>query len=838
MLVLYPIKLTACMKNNFKALWLNIVNAYPDKQAIVADNNTITYQQLHQRAIIFARAQIEKPQARCIQITTNNAIEHVVLIFGILLSGNFYYSCTSENKINVDSLNTTTENPFCLFSTSGSLGEPKQLIHTHDSILEDTLRIITDKSITFYDNIDLLFSLEFSASLACIFPALLTGATLFIYNLKQEGILTLPAFWIKNNITISNLSVSTFRALLKDTQDLNIISQLRSITISAEPVYEADIRNFQKRFSNKTLLQVAYATTETRTISEHKIATDTLFSNNLLSVGKPVKGRTVFIKSNDGIVLPIGETGEIFVEADYIPSFYSNKANLDLPAHSTLCNGRISFATGDLGCFNQEGYLFWCGRKDSIIKINGQKVSLFQIEMVIANNPNIITAIALNQQNQIKVFLETTPDFNLSILKQNLYKSLPFIMLPTRYVILDKLPRTKTGKIDRFAIAQLQMNGAGIDNTGNAQSKKMISTATSFDKDKLPDKENKIIALIKSIWKKELNYTLPISDDDDFFLDLGGDSLIAEFCLVQIEKEMQIKMATYTIFAYTTASTLANFLEGKSAPLVKAVKMNQQLPLRKSIYFIPPMFDNSNDYKIIAEKLSPYFNLIFIQYSPYDKGANLVPLSVIADQISLIITTPSTSLLFGYSFGGLLSYYLTEAIEKKYTGQTISCLVLLDTPFYNKNTLTNRIIYVIKDLNSRKLWKPYLHSKKASLILLIKTKRFKNFILKLGFYPNKKCNQLSETNVVSTSLFYNTVMAYVKSGAGVSLEKKIASPILFFKTTVDVFGHRIRNEYNWQDCTTGKFTKQVLDCMHIEILIKDNQLIADLLRLYCDLDSL
>jgi acyl-coenzyme A synthetase/AMP-(fatty) acid ligase len=182
---------------------------YPDRIAISQADRQITYRELRLKSLqIAAFIKQSGLQNCCIGIEVDDMANHIVTLIGVVISGNYYVSVTPDNKafladsslpvaLTIVSVKQTAtqiefdeilqhktqrlgddnnglisdDSNMCAFFTSGSTGKSKVIIHRHKSILNDTLRQITDNEITGDDKLDLVFSLSFSASLACIFPA-------------------------------------------------------------------------------------------------------------------------------------------------------------------------------------------------------------------------------------------------------------------------------------------------------------------------------------------------------------------------------------------------------------------------------------------------------------------------------------------------------------------------------------------------------------------------------------------------------------------------------------------------------------------------------------------
>ena len=704
------------MNTGFRERWFQLAERFANQVAISHAGRRVTYGQLAQQANAVARRLTELTfRDSCIPILLTCPVDHIATLLGIVQSGNYYYSINPErasainpilNSVGAVALISTADlvqaaqlpesvvliqphtlqpqpsgadkvvieptTPFCLFTTSGTTGQPKQVIHSHQSVLTDTDRQILDNQIGPADRIDLLFSLEFSASLACLFPALLTGATLAIHNLKKEGVLSVPSFWRREQISFSTLSVSSFRLLLKSPFDFKTLDRLRFLSIGAEPVNQQDIEEFQVRFGPQTILQVAYATTETRTITEHKIRTDTNWHSTLHSVGKSVTGRTVRIRNETGDWLESGQVGEIVVQAMGIPDAYANNPMASQRAYQRQANGLVNYATGDLGYLDNAGHLFWCGRTDFMIKKNGQKINLLELEDVLRQAPGIGEAAVVSDMNSaaqplIRAFFRPDSPVDLAIVKRWMAERLPTFMLPDTYQSIVELPRTRTGKLDRSSLLDqyptlLHRDGLALPNSS----------------------DNSLVDQIKMIWAQKLNYTDTIADYDDFFRDLGGDSLTAESCLATLEAHIGKPLPMQLAFSYPTPQALASFITTPAETGVQCISLNQPVADRPNIYFIPPLSGDKRIYQWLEEALSDEANLYCLYFSSFTDSGHLRMLPELCDSMARVIDTSAPNILVGYSFGGILAYEVALRLDKQSPRHPLSRLVLVDTPLYKR----------------------------------------------------------------------------------------------------------------------------------------------------------
>jgi len=508
-----------------------LINSFKKNSKQFAVNEAgqrLSYKELHERA-----GKIEQYllalniRNKWVAINVKNGIDHISAMTGIILSGNYYISVTDENRIGFEAgamlpirivISDCAENIYpdghailltdifscqsekgelqvalhpgeldstsnlCAFFTSGSTSKPKIVVQTQRNILADTFLQIIDNDITASDKLDLVFSIGFSASLSCIFPALLAGAELCIYNLKEDGIHGLIRFWDAWRITYSTLAVSTFHSICRFHHSLKHLTCLRFVSLSAEPANSTTINYFKTRFLESVVLEIAYATTETRSVSSLKIYNNDRDAPFINSVGRPENNKDVYILSEDNSVLPAGETGEIVVESEYIASEYFGDPEETARVFSRK-GSIIVYKTGDNGYFNDQGYLFYAGRKHNEVKINGVKVYLLYTEKVILDIPEISNCVvvinrSLPEMPVITAFYNS-PEFNISdiYIKQQLESKLPASHIPRKYIFLEHFPLTHTGKIDRKKLEVFQLDSVKISVTETQPEENFIKTS-------------------------------------------------------------------------------------------------------------------------------------------------------------------------------------------------------------------------------------------------------------------------------------------------------------------------------------------------------------------------
>lgn len=359
----------------------------------------------------------------------------------------------------------TGDAPAFLFLTSGSTGAPRLVRMGHRFILSDIGRQINDLAIAPSDRFDLLFSPTFSAVLAPIFGALLSGASLWIRSL-HEGVPDDLFQWLQSReITISTQSVSLMRSLLSPLPPGEHWPALRLLSVGGEPLHRSDIALFQSRIGAHAVLQNAMASTETRTYAQYFVTGGETLEESV-PIGYAVLDREVVVVDEQGEVQAADVIGELEVRGSYLADGYCvatgsvDDESLDRTAFRLLDDGRFAYRTGDLGCVDPDGLLRWVARKDSMVKIRGQKVYLQQVEAILTGMEDVSEALVTVLDDgdgtlRTVAAVRTTKPVREEHLRRQCRQKLDVVAVPSQIVSFASFPRTDTGKVDRITLARL-----------------------------------------------------------------------------------------------------------------------------------------------------------------------------------------------------------------------------------------------------------------------------------------------------------------------------------------------------------------------------------------------
>jgi acyl carrier protein len=574
--------------------------------------------------------------------------------------------------------------------------------------------------------------------------------------------------------------------------NLHDLKQLRFVCVGSEPYSKEDLELFQAKLPRQVTMQIAYATTETRTISERKIRLNELTSSPNYSVGKVVENRRVVLLGDEGQQVKTGEIGEIVVIAREIPDCYLNDRAATKKAFSKHADGMIHYATGDLGYFDELDQLYWYGRKDFVVKINGQKVNLLETEALLNSAPSVAEAAVIVDANQRMLAFFTVGDgFERDQFLDEISSKIPAQLLPNQWIQLEAMPKTHTGKINRKQLHALS------------------ESTTETKEETEVDIQGDSLTIIKQIWKQELSLRHEINDGDDFFTDLGGDSLTCEVCLAEVEKQLRIKLPEGAAFTYTTPRSLVDFIDVYEKETVICIPLTTYDSGKPDFYFVPPYPADRRMYHRFEESFSGKYNLFFLYYNPVGIQRELVPLPILLKKMADAVTAPERSTILGFSFGGILAYLVSLELQNR--NRAASRLILLDTPMYQPFNRYERGWNFVKRLGRKGM----LFVTSPSVLL----RYVRDFG---GAYKEYKENFISEKQKDDAFHPAQIIWHYIQSFPDFrGINSKI---VLFQSENPSVFQYQIRPDFRWKRYAKGGFDRFILKGAHYEVLTEEENI--------------
>jgi amino acid adenylation domain-containing protein len=560
--------------------------------------------------------------------------------------------------------------PAAIYLTSGSTGEPKGVVRSHETMLHHAWVYSTDQGIQSDDRQSYLYSPQSGASMPDLLGAFLSGATLLPFEPRQHSIARFADWLRSGRASILHTPIPLFRLLLDELGPDEVLESLQTVLAGGEAVFRQDILRGRRHVSPECIFVHQLASTETNYIARYFIRSDTPLEEQVLPVGSPARDKTVLIQGSNGRILDPGEVGEIVVQSRYLSEGYWKDDLLTasrfqpMPAQAD----HRTFRTGDLGVFEPDGMLRYRGREDRQVRVRGHRVELPVVEAALQALPGVrLAAVAARPRPAGDQMLTAyvVPDDPasppaLDTIREQLGRSLPEHVLPSALVCLEQFPVLASGKIDKRALPP-----AG-------------ETRPPLESDYQPARDIYEARLIR-IWEQVLGIR-PIGARDTFF-GLGGNSLQAMRLLARIADEMGEDLPQASLLQAPTIEQQAILLrtERSDRPQARVVAIQTGGSLRP-FFCISPRVVDVLAYRALALELGedqPFYALYNVDLPPASNGKSQVMQEADAfiDDV-LRIDPDGPYQLGGYSHGGIVALEIAHRLIER--GKQVSVVVLLD----------------------------------------------------------------------------------------------------------------------------------------------------------------
>jgi amino acid adenylation domain-containing protein len=450
------------------------------------------------------------------------------------------------------------ENLAYVIYTSGSTGKPKGVTVSQGSAA--TLCHWSHEVFPANDLAGVLFSTSicFDISVFEMFVPLTCGGAVLVV----ENVLELAGMANAEQVTLVNTVPSALRELVYTRK---IPSSVRTINSAGEAL-------------DSTLVQDIYQTTEVQRIFNlYGPSEDTVFSTYISvprshddkppAIGRPIANTQAYVVDEEMQPRPVGVVGELLLGGAGLARGYLNRPELTaerfIPDPFSSKQGGRLYRTGDLVRWAASGDIEFVGRADNQVKIRGFRIELGEIEAVLRQVQGIDQAIVVAHEESGEkrlaayiVIREGEQSLTAAMLRGHLKTKLPEHMIPSYFVILDQLPQTQNGKIDRRALPKPQ-----------AISTDVYSAPGSLLEQK-----------IAKVWQDALAVER-VGLDDNFF-DLGAHSLLVARIRFILCEELKRNISILDFFTYPTVRSLAHHLNQAQEEPVNVTE-SQQRALRQ-----------------------------------------------------------------------------------------------------------------------------------------------------------------------------------------------------------------------------------------------------------------
>jgi aspartate racemase len=695
-------------------LFAQQVSETPDAIALMGEDRQVTYRELDSRAnqlAHFLRKRGICPDTR-VGVCVQRSPELITVLLGILKAGGAYVPLDPdyprarlefmlkdaqvhvlitesglaqnlpanaaeiilleelEAKVQLEStgdpgIRTTADNLAYVMYTSGSTGKPKGVAVTHRNVV----RLVRNTNYASFAADEVFLqaaTISFDASTFEIWGSLLNGARLALMPPGCASLGEMGKAIRKFKVTTLWLTAGLFH-LMVDNHLADLVG-VRQLLAGGDVLSVPHVQKVLAELKGCRLIN-GYGPTENTTFTCCYTITNPL--NGSVPIGRPISNTRVYVLDGCMNPVPVGVQGELYIGGDGVARGYLERPELNaerfVPDLFSKAPGARLYRTGDLVRYRPSGEIEFIGRIDNQVKVRGFRIELGEIESALAEHPSVREAVVVarkdNGDKHLAAYLAPPSGVTPSIdeLREFLKEKLPDHMVPSVFVVLESLPLSPTGKVDRRA----------LPTTNEAKP----ATLRCF----VPPADELELKLTR-IWEKVLGVR-SISVNDNFF-ELGGHSLLAVRLFAQIEKSFDRDLPLATLFQAPTVKQLARVLreEGWPTPWSSLV-MIQGGRDRIPFFCVHAAGGNVLEYYDLARLLAPDQPVYGLQAKGLDgreePHTNIKEMAAHYLKEMREVQPEGPYLLGGRSSGGTIAFEMACLLAAQ--GQKVALLALLDT---------------------------------------------------------------------------------------------------------------------------------------------------------------
>ncbi len=426
----------------------------------------------------------------------------------------------------------------CVKYTSGSTGKPKGVRLTHQNILR--LVINSDLMVFNQDTVTLQYaSLSFDASALEIWGTLVNGGHLVITDPEHISPADLTHFLRQQPINTAFFTTSLFNELF--THHADVLSKYKMIMVGGEAFNPQHAKKIIMSLPTVQMIN-GYGPTENGIFSCCHLLNSEEDYRHTVPIGKCVNNSNIYVLDNNLQLLPSGAIGELWVGGDGLAQGYHNKPKLTKERftwHEQL-NQRI-YRSGDIARIRHDGQLIYLGRTDYQIKLRGYRIEIEEIEVqLLALSGVTYSAVFCEGEDTSKhliAYVRIESGLSVNDLQLALHKVLPAYMIPTEFRLIDIVPLTSNGKLDRAALKKTRLQSQAED----------ITEVSELQKEVL------------NIWKDTLDVN-QVNLHSNFFRS-GGNSLTAIRLLATVQNNFDISIHASEFLTKPTPGYLSQLIQ-------------------------------------------------------------------------------------------------------------------------------------------------------------------------------------------------------------------------------------------------------------------------------------
>ncbi len=562
-----------------------------------------------------------------------------------------------------------------LIYTSGSTGKPRGVLLTHGGLVNHNVAASQLFGMTPADRMAQFASISFDIAVEEIFPTWIAGGALVVR--EEDASLAVGDFlrWVdEKRVTALDLPTAYWHELVRELSEskLSLPKSLRIVIVGGEKASSAALTTWRKVAGPRIRWVNTYGPTETSVIvtSFEPKASDEIPA--VLPIGRPIANTRIYILGKNLQPLPVGIAGDLYVSGPGLARGYLNRP--EITAEKFVLDpfskepGTRMYKTGDLARYLASGEIEFAGRTDDQVKIRGYRVELEEIEAVLGahvGTREVVVTARENESGEKNLVAYVVPARELvptaSELRSYLKQKLPHYMVPSAFVLLEAMPKTPNGKVDKRALPAPKQSDF-------AETQEYVAPS------------NELETQLTRIWETVLEKQ-PIGIRDNFF-ELGGHSLLAARLMHRIEQSLGQRLPLAALLQAPTIEQFSKLLrQEKWSSAWSSLVAIQPEGSRPPFFCVHGVGGNVVGFRDLARHLGSDQPFYALQPQGLDgKRECLTSIPEMAERyIQEIrrIQPEGPYRIGGYSFGGLVAYEMAQQLEAQ--GVETALLALFDT---------------------------------------------------------------------------------------------------------------------------------------------------------------
>jgi amino acid adenylation domain-containing protein len=455
---------------------------------------------------------------------------------------------------------TTADNLVYVIYTSGSTGQPKGVQITHESLLNLVFWHHQAFSVTPSDRATQLAGPGFDATAWELWPYLTVGASIHIPGeMTRFDATSLRDWLVAQAVTIS--FVPTILAENLMTLEWPRETALRILLTGGDPLHVDPPETLPFRVFNN------YGPTECTVVTTSVQVWPNAYPEHPPAIGRPISNTQIYILDAHLNPVPVGVVGEIYIGGDGVARGYLNRPEQTVERfiYHSFDGERAQrlYRTGDLARYSPEGSIEFLGRIDNQVKTRGYRIELGEIEAALGQDRSVQSSVVMVREDasgdkRLVGYVVPRPKewFDASEVRKCLKQKLPAYMIPSALVLLDQLPLTLNGKVDRAALPASEQVRPELEG--------------AYQTPCTPTEET-----LAAIWGEVLKLD-KVGIYDNFF-ELGGHSLLATQVISRIRSVFSTDLPLRHMFESPTVAELAAMITKTHSKQAGDAELGQML---------------------------------------------------------------------------------------------------------------------------------------------------------------------------------------------------------------------------------------------------------------------